>query len=94
MKVDVIIFEYQLSEFRLNDKTRKTCETEQNKNNSHIAEWLKSVNNTKLVPIQCNIGYFFLFCNLHIIFPLNFVKIFWLTIEGTLSISQRQRRRR
>ena len=46
MTVDSIEFEYPLIR-RLNNKIRITCETEQNKNNSHIAEGLKSVDITR-----------------------------------------------
>ena len=38
MRVDDIVFEYQLSEFKLSNEVRKSCKTEENKNNSHVAE--------------------------------------------------------
>ena len=65
MRADDIVFEYRFSEWRFTNKIRKTCETEENKNNSHIAGWLKSVNvdNTILVRIQCEAVYFF--CSVH-----------------------------
>ena len=74
MRADDVVFEYQLSEFGLTNKIRKSCETEKNKNTSHVAEWLKSVDNANLVRIQCEAVYFFLFCTVFL--PLNFVKIF------------------
>ena len=46
MTVDGIEFEYPLIR-RLNNKIRITCETEQNKNSSHIAEGFKSVDITR-----------------------------------------------
>ena len=46
MTADGIEFEYLLIR-RLNNKTRIMCETEQNKNSSHIAEGLKSVDITR-----------------------------------------------
>ena len=46
MTADGIEFEYPLIR-RLNNKIRITCETEQNKNSSHIVEGLKSVDITR-----------------------------------------------
>ena len=74
MKADDIVFEYQLSEFGLTNKIRKSCETEKNKNNSHVAERLKSVDNVNLVGIQWETVYFF--SVLYTFLPLSFVKIF------------------
>ena len=37
MRTDDIVFEYRFSESRFSNKIRKACETEENKNNSHIA---------------------------------------------------------
>ena len=45
MITDDLVFEYPLIR-RLNNKIRIMCETDQNKNSSHIAEGLKSVNIT------------------------------------------------
>ena len=36
--VNDIVFEYQPSEFRLSNKIRKSCETEEKTNNSGVAE--------------------------------------------------------
>ena len=76
MRADDIVFEYRFTELKFSNKIRKTCEIEEDKNNSHIAGWLKNVNmdNAILVRIQCEVVYFFLFC--YFVFPLNFVKIF------------------
>ena len=74
VKADDIVFEYQLSEFELINKIRKSCETEKNKNTSHVVEWLKSMDNASLVRMQCEAVYFFLFCTVFL--PLNFVKSF------------------
>ena len=64
MRADDIVFEYRFTELKFSNKIRKTCETEEDKNNSHIAGWLKSMNmdNAILVRIQCEAVYFFLFC--------------------------------
>ena len=67
MRADDIVFEYQLSEFGLITKIRKPCETEENKNNWYVAEWLKSVDNANLVRIQSEIVNFFLFSTLFFI---------------------------
>jgi hypothetical protein len=59
---------------RLNNKIMTTCETEQNKNNSHIAEWLMSVSITRYWFESSAI---YIFCSvLYVALPLNFVKIF------------------
>ena len=72
MITDDLVFEYPLIR-RLNNKIRIMCETEQNKNSSHIAEGLKSEYNARQVRILCEAIYFFLLC--YVVFPLNFVKI-------------------
>ena len=66
------LFKALNSEFRLSNKIRKPCETEKNKYNSHVAEWLKSVDNTNLIRIRiqcesvyfvsCSVHYFFIEC--------------------------------
>ena len=63
MRADDILFEYRFSESRFSNKIRKTCETEDNKNTSHIPGWLKSVNvdNAILFRIQCE-AFLFPFC--------------------------------
>ena len=55
MRADDTIFEYRFSEIKFSNKIRKTCETEENKNNSYIAGRLKSDNmdNAILFRIQC-----------------------------------------
>ena len=57
------VFQYRFSEIRFSNKIRMVCEIEANKDNSHIAEWLKSdnVDNANLFRIQCEAVYFFLF---------------------------------
>ena len=49
-------------------------EAEQNKNNSHIAEWLKSIYDATLVRIQCES---FLFSVLSVTFCIDFCKKFF-----------------
>ena len=63
MRADDTILGYRFSEIRFSNKIRKTCETEENKDNSYIAGRLKSdnVDNANLVQIQCEAVYFFLF---------------------------------
>ena len=75
MRADDILFEYQLSEFGLTNKIRKSCETEKNKNTSHVAEWLKSVDNANLVRIQCEALYFF--CVLYSFSSIEFCQNFF-----------------
>ena len=41
MTADDTIFQFRFSEIRFSNKIRKTCEIEENKDNSHLAEWLK-----------------------------------------------------
>ena len=61
MRVDDIVFEYQLNESRLSNKIRNSRETEENKNNSHVAELPMTVLNANLARIQCEAVYFFCF---------------------------------
>ena len=61
MRADDIVFEYRLSEFRLSNKIKNSREAEGNKNNSHVDEWLKIVDNANLVRIQCKVVYAFCF---------------------------------
>ena len=53
--------EIVLYEFRFNNKIRKTCDTEENKDNSYIAGRLKSdnVDNAILFRVQCEAVCFF-----------------------------------
>ena len=46
MRDDDIVFEYQLSEFKLSNEIRKSCETDESEKNSHLAEWLKAADST------------------------------------------------
>ena len=66
MTVDGIEFEYPLIR-RLNNKIRITCETEQNKNSSHIAEGLKSVYITRDRFESCAKQFIF-FCSVTLFF--------------------------
>ena len=52
------------NELTLGNEIGNSCETKENKYNSHVDKWLKSVDNTNLVRIQCEAVYFFLFCTL------------------------------
>ena len=65
MTADDIEFEYPL--IRLNNKVRIKYETEQNKNSSHIAEGLKSVDITRDRIESCAKRFVF-FCSVTLFF--------------------------
>ena len=66
MTADGIEFEYPPIR-RLNNKIRITCEIEQNKNSSHIAERLKSMNITRDMFESCAKPFIF-FCSVTLFF--------------------------
>ena len=61
LRANDIVFEYQLSEFRLSNEIGNSRKTEENKYNLHVAEWLKGVDNANLVRIQYKVVYSFCF---------------------------------
>ena len=63
---DDLMFEYPLIR-RLNNKIRIMCETEQNKNSSHIAEGLKSADIT-LDRFESGAKPFIFFCSVTLFF--------------------------
>ena len=76
---DDLMFEYPLIR-RLNNKIRIMCETEQNKNSSHIAEGLKSVDIARDRFESCAKPFIF-FCSVTLFFHWILSKSFCLRSE-------------